>query len=64
MSGFKAIVLWVPEPRRALANACVMSFGALGILVATVPVELAVAGVRLAGGVRRASPRSPARSRR
>jgi predicted MFS family arabinose efflux permease len=42
MSGFKAIVLWVPEPRRALANACVMSFGALGILVATVPVELAV----------------------
>ena len=62
MSGFKAIVLWVPEPRRALANACVMSFGALGILVATVPVELAVAGVRLAGGVRRRSPRSPRRS--
>ena len=30
MSGFKAIVLWVPAPRRALANACVMSFGALG----------------------------------
>lgn len=45
MSGFKAIVLWVPEPRRALANACVMSFGALGILVATVPVELAVQAV-------------------
>jgi predicted MFS family arabinose efflux permease len=45
MSGFKAIVLWVPEPRRALANACVMSFGALGILVATVPVELAVEAV-------------------
>jgi predicted MFS family arabinose efflux permease len=44
MSGFKAIVLWVPEPRRALANACVMSFGALGVLVATVPVELAVQG--------------------
>jgi predicted MFS family arabinose efflux permease len=44
MSGFKAVVLWVPEPRRALANACVMSFGALGILVATVPVELAVQG--------------------
>jgi predicted MFS family arabinose efflux permease len=42
MSGFKAIVLWVPEPRRPLANACVMSFGALGILVATVPAELAV----------------------
>jgi predicted MFS family arabinose efflux permease len=45
MSGFKAIVLWVPEPRRALANACVMSFGALGSLVATVPVELAVEAV-------------------
>jgi len=44
MSGFKAVVLWVPAPRRALANACVMSFGALGILVATVPVELAVQG--------------------
>ena len=44
MSAFKAIVLWVPEPRRALANACVMSFGALGILVATVPVELAIQG--------------------
>ncbi len=45
MSGFKAIVLWIPEPRRALANACVMSFGALGILVATVPTELAVEAV-------------------
>jgi predicted MFS family arabinose efflux permease len=43
MSGFKAIVLWVPEPRRPLANAAVMSFGALGVLVATLPVELAVA---------------------
>jgi MFS family permease len=42
MSGFKAVVLWVPPPRRALANACIMSFGALGILVATVPVELAI----------------------
>jgi MFS family permease len=45
MSGFKAVVLWVPPPRRALANACIMSFGALGILVATVPVELAVQAV-------------------
>ncbi len=53
MSGFKAIVLWIPEPRRPLANAWVMSFGALGILVATLPVELAVAGLRLARGVRR-----------
>ncbi|MEM7021658.1 MAG: MFS transporter [Pseudomonadota bacterium] len=45
MSGFKAVVLWVPPPRRALANSCVMSFGALGILVATVPVELAVLSI-------------------
>jgi predicted MFS family arabinose efflux permease len=45
MAGFKAVVLWVPEPRRALANAAIMSFGALGILVATVPTELAVAAV-------------------
>ncbi len=45
MSGFKAVVLWVPEPRRALANACIMSFGALGIVVATVPTELAVQAV-------------------
>jgi predicted MFS family arabinose efflux permease len=45
MSGFKAVVLWVPEPRRALANAAIMSFGALGLLVATVPTELAVQAV-------------------
>ena len=45
MSGFKAVVLWVPEPRRALANAAIMSFGALGMLVATVPTELAVQAV-------------------
>jgi predicted MFS family arabinose efflux permease len=41
MSGFKAVVLWVPESR-ALANVAIMSFGALGILVATTPTELAV----------------------
>jgi predicted MFS family arabinose efflux permease len=45
MSGFKTVVLWVPEPRRALANAAIMSFGALGILVATTPTELAVEAV-------------------
>ncbi|MEQ1616665.1 MAG: MFS transporter, partial [Hyphomicrobiaceae bacterium] len=32
MSGFKAVVLWVPEPRRALANSLVMSLGAVGLL--------------------------------
>ncbi len=41
MSGFKAVVIWVPGRRRALANACVMSFGALGLLMATAPTELA-----------------------
>jgi predicted MFS family arabinose efflux permease len=41
MSGFKAIVLWVSGSRRALANACVMSFGALGLLMSTAPTELA-----------------------
>ncbi|NJM56410.1 MAG: MFS transporter [Synechococcales cyanobacterium RU_4_20] len=42
MSGFKAVVLWVPDKRRALANAVVMSFGALGIIVATQPVDMSV----------------------
>ena len=42
MSGFKAVVLWVPEQRRALANSCVMSIGALGLLVSTAPTEWAV----------------------
>jgi predicted MFS family arabinose efflux permease len=45
MSGFKAVVLWVPAERRALANAMIMSFGALGILVATVPVDLSVQAI-------------------
>lgn len=42
MSGFKAVVLWVPEPRRALANSLVMSLGAIGLLFSTAPMELAV----------------------
>ncbi len=46
MSGFKAVVLWVSEERRALANSVIMSFGALGILVATQPVDF---GVQLFG---------------
>lgn len=37
MGGFKAIVLWVSPARRALANGCVMSFGGLGLIVATKP---------------------------
>lgn len=42
MSGFKAVVLWVSEDRRALANSIIMSAGALGILVATQPIDFTV----------------------
>ena len=41
MAGFKAVNIWVPEQRRALANACIMAVGGLGILSATVPAEWA-----------------------
>lgn len=41
MASFKSVVIWVSEPRRALGNACVMSAGALGLLVATQPMEAA-----------------------
>lgn len=44
MSSFKAVVIWVSEPRRALANACIMSLGGLGVLIATTPLELMVRG--------------------
>jgi MFS family permease len=43
MAGFKAVSIWVPEDRRALANACIMAVGGLGILTATVPAEWATA---------------------
>lgn len=39
MGGFKSVVLWVSEPRRALANSFVMSAGAVGLLVATRPLQ-------------------------
>jgi predicted MFS family arabinose efflux permease len=42
MAGFKAVVIWVSEARRAFANACIMSFGAMGVIVATLPTELAI----------------------
>jgi MFS family permease len=42
MSGFKAVVLWVPPERRALANGTIMSLGGFGLLAATVPTEIAV----------------------
>lgn len=45
MASFKAVAIWVPEGRRALANACVMAAGGLGVLVATVPAEFAIQAV-------------------
>jgi len=42
MSGFKAVVHWLPEERRALGNACIMAFGGLGVIAATVPAEFAI----------------------
>jgi MFS family permease len=39
MGGFKSVVLWISEPRRALANSFVMSAGAIGLLVATRPLQ-------------------------
>lgn len=45
MAGFKAVVIWVSEGRRAFANACIMAFGALGVIVATLPTELAIQAI-------------------
>ena len=42
MSSFKAIVLWFPRERLPLINGLFMSFGGLGALSATAPVELAL----------------------
>ncbi|MEM7748856.1 MAG: MFS transporter [Pseudomonadota bacterium] len=39
MASFKAVVIWIPEQRRALANALVMCSGAVGLLLATQPLE-------------------------
>lgn len=45
MAGFKAVVLWYRPERHALANACIMSFGGVGMLAATVPAEMTVQAV-------------------
>jgi predicted MFS family arabinose efflux permease len=42
MSSFKAVVVFVPEPRRGLASACVMSLGALGLMASTSPMQVMV----------------------
>jgi MFS family permease len=43
MAGLKAIVLWVPPARVALANGCVVMLGALGAMTATAPAEILIA---------------------
>jgi predicted MFS family arabinose efflux permease len=43
ISGFKAVSLTVPEQRQPLANASIMSAGAIGLLFATIPAELVAA---------------------
>lgn len=45
MAGFKAVVLWFPPARHALANACIMSLGGLGMVVATVPAEMTIQAI-------------------
>jgi len=42
MAGLKAIVLWFPPERVALANGCYIMLGALGALSATGPAETVV----------------------
>jgi len=42
MSSFKAIVQWFPRQRLSLVNGCLLGFGGMGAVVATVPVEFMV----------------------
>jgi predicted MFS family arabinose efflux permease len=45
MASFKASSIWVPPERRSLANASIMSAGALGIIMATEPTAWLVTQV-------------------
>ncbi|HEX7110253.1 MAG TPA: MFS transporter, partial [Aestuariivirga sp.] len=45
MASFKASSIWVPIERRSLANASIMSAGALGIVMATEPTAFLVTQV-------------------
>ena len=45
MAGFKAIVLWFPPERLALANGWLVMLGALGAVTATAPAELVVQAI-------------------
>jgi MFS family permease len=49
MAGLKAIILWFPPERIALANGWYMMLGALGALSATGPAEVLVHSVRWRG---------------
>lgn len=40
MAGLKALVLWFPKERLALANGCYVMLGALGAVTATAPAEV------------------------
>ena len=42
MASYKSSATWVPIERRSLANTAIMSFGALGVVVATQPTEFLV----------------------
>ena len=42
MASYKSTATWVPPERRSLANMSIMSFGAMGVLVATAPTEFLV----------------------
>jgi MFS family permease len=43
MAGLKALVLWFPAERIALANGWLIAFGALGAVTATAPAEILIA---------------------
>lgn len=43
MASYKSSATWVPIERRSLANTAIMSFGALGLVVATEPTQYLVA---------------------
>lgn len=45
MSGLKALVVWFPKERLALANGCYVMLGALGAVAATVPAEALLDGL-------------------
>ena len=45
MAGFKAIVLWFPPERLALANGWLVMLGALGAVTATAPAEIIVQAI-------------------